>query len=124
MCTAIDLNVKINETFSVISFKPIVSLNDVSFFIEDFFNDFMANKMFSAIIHFYDLTINLLLSKFMNLLSQRLSFIVGIPRISADYIELTGQAYDNVSSQNKTTVYTGFSVGGLLAKGIIIICFF
>lgn len=112
------LDVKINETFSVISFKPIVSLNDVSFFIENFFNDFMANKMFSAIIPFYDLTNNLLLSKFMNLLSQRLSFIVGIPRISADYIELTGQAYDIVSSQNITTVYTGFSVGGLLAKGI------
>lgn len=86
--------------------------------MENFFNDFMANKLFSAIIPFYDLTYNLLLSKFMNLLSQRLSFIVGIPRISTDYIELTGQAYNIIKEENITVVYTGFSVGGLLAKRI------
>ena len=110
--------IEINNALSVIAFNSVIDLKSVSFLLENFCNDFISSKLFGAIIPFYEIAYDLLLSRFLNIISQKLIFYVGVPEIASSYIAANSQIYKEIYNKNITAVYTGHSIGGILAKSV------
>ena len=57
--------------------------------------------------------------RFMNLISNKLTQIVGVPQITNDYVLLNKDTYDLFgANESIKIVYVGHSIGGLLAKAL------
>ena len=105
------------ENTSVVAFNSLVDKAGISFLLENFFNDFIPSKIFRAVIPFYEITHNLILSRFMNILTEHLTFFIGVAQVSPRYVRFNLE-FHNHSLENKTVVYTGHSIGGMLAKSM------
>ncbi|OHT05774.1 hypothetical protein TRFO_26461 [Tritrichomonas foetus] len=110
--------VNISENFSVISFHSLITKEGISFLLENFFNDFIPSKIFRTIIPFYEVTYNLVLSRFMNILTEHLTFFVGVTQISPRYVKFNLNIHNNLALNSSDVVYTGHSIGGILAKSM------
>lgn len=51
-------------------------------------------------------------------MSNELTIIVGVPQVTVNYVEHIHDIYNIFGKSNKTIVYTGHSIGGLLAKSM------
>ena len=65
--------VKIDNQLFAISVSPLINIYGVAFILENYFYDFIPNKLFGGVIPFYGVAYELLLSRFMNLISNKLT---------------------------------------------------
>ena len=96
----------------------IVNSLGVSFLLENFLHDFVVSNLLRSIVPFYDLSSKLLLSKCLNFLSQNIIFYTGSSRTTDLFVGLCNIDHHTMEVFNISGVYTGFSIGGLMAKGI------
>lgn len=98
--------------------NSIVNSLGVSFLLENFLHDFVVSNLLRSIVPFYDLSSKLLPSKCLNFLSQNLIFYTGSSRTTDLFVVLCNIDHHTMEVFNISGVYTGFSIGGLMAKGI------
>lgn len=110
--------VKVNDTFSAVSFNSLIDRDGISFLLENYFNDFIPFKLLGAIIPFYTVTHDLILARFLNILTERLTFYIGVSQVSPRYIDFNLEVMNYIRAQNISAVFIGNSIGGMLAKSV------
>ena len=106
--------VQINKSLSIVAFNALIDKDGISFFLENFFNDFILYKVFNAIVPFYTIAHDFFLSRFLNILSERLSLYIGAAQVTPRYIDFNIHVYNELKNKHLTTIYTGHSICGML----------
>lgn len=110
--------VQVNNNLSVVAFNALIDKDGISFLLENYFNDFILYKLYGSIVPFYTIAHDFFLSRFLNILSERLSLYMGSTQVTPRYIDFNIEIFNKLKGKTGTTIYTGHSIGGILAKSI------